>query len=256
MQRRLRTLIAILVAAILAGVVPAAAIGDNGKGITATSISSSRRPDDDDQATGDDDADESPDADDDDETDDDDDQAASKKKSGKDDDDTDDDDPKAKAFARLKRENRELKRAAEERERKAAEKSGRFEDLYKKAQARVDELEEQIAEGERKDLARGSLSRLNIKPEKTDRALRLMDLDDVEDKADADKAARDLKKEFPELFNDRKRSKRNAGREDDERDDERDDEDDDRDDDRNARRKTKQPVNRLRRGLEAPAKRR
>jgi hypothetical protein len=169
-----------------------------------------------------------------------------------DDGDADDaDDPVAtarKAAAAANAELRDMKRAQAERDRKAAEQSGKWEDLYKQEKARADKLEEEAQTGARERLAMAALAELRCK--NPGRYLRLMDLDKVEDEADALRAARNLRKSDPDLFRTAAtRQKRNGGNADDADDDDAGEEEE-RDEPRRRTQQQRQPVNRLRRGLE------
>lgn len=147
---------------------------------------------------------------------------AGKGKKGKKDDDTDDRLTAAeKAAAAANRELRKLKSEREAADRKAKEEAGKWEDLYTEAKAELDKLKAEAEEGKVRGYVESALRDLNAKH--PDRYVRLVDLDDVEDKASATRAVARLKREDPSLFNDPKsRQKKGAG--------ERDDEDDDDDD--------------------------
>lgn len=158
-----------------------------------------------------------------------------------------------KAAAKASRELRDIKRQREQEETKAAAEAGRYKELYEKEKARADQLEADAEKTTRSNLARAGLTVVGVKPERIDAALRLMDTEDLEDKRDAETAAKRLKRDYPEFFADRQRSKRGGGRNDDD-DDRSDDRDDDDRDDRRRSRDRQPGVSRLRRGLEATSK--
>jgi hypothetical protein len=144
-----------------------------------------------------------------------------------------------KAAARMRRERDELKSAAEERERKAAEESGRFEDLYKAERADNEKLREELAT---ERATRHALTALNDAGfRKPARAVRLLDLKNIEDEHDARREARALAEEDPDLVRNGRRQGRSTARDEDDDTRGRDrDRGRDREDDRDERTDRKQ----------------
>ncbi len=158
-----------------------------------------------------------------------------------DEDDADDDDPLVRARAALaatNKENKRLKREQADAATAAKKEAGKWQELYKDEKARADKLEADKEETDRKTLAVAALDRLKCK--NSARYVKLLDLDDVEDDAGAERAAKKLLKSDPDLFGKATtRQKRGAGAKN-------DDDDDETTDDKKT---PKKPVNRLRAGL-------
>jgi hypothetical protein len=159
---------------------------------------------------------------------------------GADDDEDDDEDETTNARKAAAAANREVKRLKAEQA-KAAEKAkaeaGKWQELYEEAKRELEDLKGTV---EREGKERHALAALaKLKAKNPARAVKLMDLDDVDDEASAERAAKRLLKSDDYLFDTTPtRQKRGAGAARDE------DDDDDQ---------PKRPVNRLRRGLEASA---
>lgn len=174
------------------------------------------------------------------------------------DDDEDDEDRSAAGFKRLRKENADLKRKAEERDRKAREESGKFEDLYNEERGKVETAETKAAEAELNlEVVLAATAEGARNPKRVMRLMRADGLLDDIDVDDVERAVKRFKRSDSDLFGKpATRQTRRRERDDDDDDDRTDDDDDrtdDRDDDRTngGRSKSKQPVNRLRRGIEA-----
>jgi hypothetical protein len=147
-------------------------------------------------------------------------------KGGSDDDDDEDEltdlERARRAAARYKREAKDLKDGQAAAERKAREEAGKFEELYTETKRELDELKAKVAEDGKKSLGAEALRRLGST--NPSRHVRLMDLDDVDDEASAERAAKRLKREDPALFDDKPtRQVRSGGRSNDDDDDGNDD---------------------------------
>jgi hypothetical protein len=122
-----------------------------------------------------------------------------------------------RAAAAAKKEAKDLKTAREKEQREAAEKAGRWEELAKKAQAKVDELEERIETEARERTVIAEL--VKAKAENPERAVRLIDkkdLEEVETDADAVRVVKALKRSDGYLFApDGPRQRRTRGDDDD-----------------------------------------
>jgi hypothetical protein len=187
---------------------------------------------------------------DDDDADDDDDDDKKKKKAAADDDDDDDKKKKAaadddddelerarQAAAAANRELKKIKAKAAADDAAAKKEAGKYKELYDEAQAELDKLKGEVTTSAKTRLAEAALTAAKAK--NPTRAVKMLDLEEIEDQADAERAVRRLIKSDEYLFNVAKsRQKKGSPN----------DTDDDDDDDK---KKPKRPVNRLRRGLEA-----
>jgi hypothetical protein len=164
--------------------------------------------------------------------------------------DTDDDSDDASELGRARKAaaaaNRELRRIRDESEKAktdAAKAEGKWKDLYESSQAELDKLKGEVATSAKGRLVEAAAVKYHAR--NAAQVARLVDMADIEDEADAERAVRKLTKSDEYLFNETKtRQKRGAGGRN----------DDDEDDADDGRRKPKVPVNRLRRGLEAASK--
>ena len=178
-----------------------------------------------------------------------------KRDRGSKDDDEDDDDADertAAGFARLRRENRELKAQAEERDRKAREESGKYEDLYNDERNKSSQLEGRVAELELDiEVLMTAAAEGARNPKRVMRLMRADGLLDDADKDDVERLVKRFKRSDSDLFGSAAtRQTRRRARDEDE--DDETDERDERDEDKSTKSKTdKQPVSRLRRGIEA-----
>jgi hypothetical protein len=97
--------------------------------------------------------------------------------------------------------NKELRRRKseeDERDRKSKEEAGKFKDLYEETKRELDELKGEVSKGKVRNLGVEALRGLSCKD--PERYVRLLDLDDVDDKTSAERAARKLKREDASLF--------------------------------------------------------
>lgn len=148
------------------------------------------------------------------------------------------DDELTKARSVIARQRRELKAAADAKAKeneKALADAGKFKELYETEKARREELENEVSTGAKRTLVAAALTKAKANNPGT--AVKLVELDDVEDEADAERAVAALVKSDPYLFNGKPaRQKKDAGKPQDEPDE---------------NPKTGAKPNRLRRGLEA-----
>lgn len=155
-----------------------------------------------------------------------------------------DDSELARARKSAAKANAELKRIKSEQDAdrvKAQKEAGKWKDLYEEAQDKLDKLTERIETDSKRTLVEAALRQL--KAHNPASAARMIDLADIEDEHDADRAAKALRKSDAYLFDKSPtRQKRGAGS------------DADDDDDSGTQTKTKNQPSRLRRGLIAAEK--
>jgi hypothetical protein len=147
------------------------------------------------------------------------DEGAKKKKAPKNEDDEDDDEQITVSKSELeglkqtvgavRKENRKLKAAAEEADDEDAKEAGRYKDLYEKEKAKNAELQTENADLTKGQMAREVAARLNF--HNPERAVRMIELDDIDNEGDAERALKSLAKSDSYMVNAKKRTSGKVG---------------------------------------------
>lgn len=110
---------------------------------------------------------------------------------------------------KFRKELRDLKAERDEADDEKAKEEGKFEDLYNKAKVRITELEGENADLSKGTTARSVAARLNF--HNVERAIKLIDLSEIDSEADAERVLKALAKSDPYLVNAKKAQSKAVG---------------------------------------------
>ena len=146
--------------------------------------------------------------------------APKKKSGGKDEDEDDDGDSKIEitqkeydglnsTIGTLRRDLKKMQKDIEDAKDQQAEDEGKYKELYEKEKAKVAERDVKILGLEKGGMAEGVAARLNFHNPK--RAVKELNLGEIENEADAERALKALAKSDPYMVNSKKHQKGNVG---------------------------------------------